>query len=80
MSIEDDNPLLIRKRASAEISPSQKLANESLNKKSPLTPIYIYGKMPVKPYVRIRDLNNPEGDNDGRNRVTAIDAGIKFTF
>jgi len=34
----------------------------------------------IKPYVDIKDLNNPAGDDDGRTPRPAVEAGIKISF
>lgn len=72
-------PLLLKKKK--PLTPAQKLANEvGLVKKSPLKEIWKFGNRPVSPFFRVRDLNNPEGDNDGRKSRPAAEAGIKITF
>ena len=34
----------------------------------------------LHPVVRVKDLNNPDGDNEGRSSRTAVEVGIGGTF
>lgn len=76
---DDENPMLLKKKK--PLTPAQELANKvGLSKTNPLEEIWKFGNRPISPFFRVRDLNNPAGDNGGRTSRPAVEAGIKITF
>ena len=69
------------KKKPQELTPAQRLANEQgLKRTSPMKEIYTWGRRAVSPFIHVKDLNNPSGDQDGRRAHTAVEAGVKFSF
>jgi len=59
-----------------------------LMRKPPLTPVRIYGRSKIKPYVKLRNLADPFGDRKldcsdidvGSDSATAAEIGIRISF
>ena len=67
------------KKRKPELTPAQRLANEQgLKKQSPIKEIWKFGRF--SPHIGVKDLNNPQGDEDGRPSHTAVEAGVKISF